>query len=381
MSSVIYLDNAATTRVSPEVVSRMLPYFSDHYGNPSSPHALGRAALDALESARSLVAQRFGVPLQSVIFTSGGTESNNLAILGVARKRKSGHIVTSRIEHPSVLEVCRQLEHEGFSVTYLAVSSEGLVSLDDVSRAVRDDTILVSIQHANNEIGTLQPIADIARVCKRLGVPFHTDVVQSFCREPIVLGDGQWMISLSAHKINGPKGVGALVCNGVLPDAIVFGGGQEGVRSGTENVAGIVGFAAAVELYPKDASEKMRFLRDRLIAELLRIPDARLNGSSFHRLSSNVHVSFRLIDSTTLIEHLSQEGICASAGSACHSARLQASHVLDAIGLSPEWSHGALRLSLSPETTEVEVDGAAESVRRIVSDLREAYGSRHHRAV
>ncbi|MEM2017742.1 MAG: cysteine desulfurase NifS [Candidatus Pacearchaeota archaeon] len=374
----IYLDYAATTPVAPEVLEAMKPYFSEKYGNASSLHAFGQEARKALEDARKKIANFINARPAEIIFTSGGTESNNLAIKGIAfaNKEKGKHIITSKIEHHAVLEPCKWLEKQGFKVTYLPVNNEGIVNPEDVEKAITKETILVSIMHANNEIGTIQPIEEIGKICRKHKVYFHTDAVQSFGKLEIdVKKMNIDLLSASAHKIYGPKGVGLLYVNrDVKIEPIQHGGGHEtGLRSGTENVAGIVGFAKAVELVQKlgkKEQEREKKLRDKIIDKLLEIKGTKLNGSRTKRLFNNINVSFKGIEGEALLIRLDQEGFAVSTGSACSSKSLEPSHVLTALGLKPEEAHGSLRITIGRYTTEQDVDMLLKVLPKIVNSLR-----------
>jgi len=372
----IYLDHAATTPADPQVVEAMQPYFSRRYGNPSSLHTLGAEAQEGLQKSREQVAQMLGTEPQCIVFTGSGTESDNLAIKGLAWHKKRGHVITSGIEHPAVLETCRHLEKNGFSVTYLPVDSQGLVNPEHVAQAIREDTILVSVMHANNEIGTIQPVKEIAAISHEHQVPVHTDAVQSVGKVPFTVDDlGVDLLSLSAHKIYGPKGVGALyVREGLKLQPLLHGGGHEkGLRSSTENVPGIVGLGTACELAgqrrDRDISH-MRRLRDKLIAGALEIPRAYLNGHLQKRLPNNAHLRFTAIEGESLLLSLDEKGVAASTGSACSSKKLQASHVLLAMGLTEVEAHGSLRLTLGRGTTEEEIDYVLDILPPIVEKLR-----------
>ncbi|MEM2089665.1 MAG: cysteine desulfurase NifS [Candidatus Pacearchaeota archaeon] len=374
----IYLDYAATTPVASEVLEAMKPYFSEKYGNASSLHAFGQEARKALEDARKKIANFINARPAEIIFTSGGTESNNLAIKGIAfaNKEKGKHIITSKIEHHAVLEPCKWLEKQGFKVTYLPVNNEGIVNPEDVEKAITKETILVSIMHANNEIGTIQPIEEIGKICRKHKVYFHTDAVQSFGKLEIdVKKMNIDLLSASAHKIYGPKGVGLLYVNrDVKIEPIQHGGGHEtGLRSGTENVAGIVGFAKAVELVQKlgkKEQEREKKLRDKIIDKLLEIKGTKLNGSRTKRLFNNINVSFKGIEGEALLIRLDQEGFAVSTGSACSSKSLEPSHVLTALGLKPEEAHGSLRITIGRYTTEQDVDMLLKVLPKIVNSLR-----------
>ena len=376
----IYMDHAATTPLAPEVLEAMIPYFSQRYGNPSSLHSFGREAREAVEEARAEVAALLNAEPSEIYFTSGGTESDNLAIKGIARRnRKKGrHIITSSIEHPAVLEVCKALTREGFEVTYLPVTREGLVEVGAVEEAVCEDTILISIMHANNEIGTIQPLEEIGRLAGERGIYFHTDGVQTAGKIPVdVRSLGLDAFSISAHKLYGPKGAGALfIRKGVRIESIQQGGGHErGMRSGTENVPGIAGLGAAARIAKEnmaEESERMRSLRDRMSGWVLKkIEDSWLNGHPDKRLPSNLNFGFRYIEGESLLLYLDSKGIAASTGSACSSKKLAASHVLSAIGLSPVDSHGSLRITLGMSNTEEDVDYACRAIFDSVERLRD----------
>ena len=368
----IYLDNAATTKVSNEVMKAMQPYFSEKYGNPSSLHSFGRDAREAVENARKTIAQSINAEPEEIIFTSGGTESDNIAVKEIAftHSQKRNHIITSKIEHPAVLETCRFLEKKGFKLTYIDVDEDGLIDLKQLEKSITKDTILVTIMHANNEIGTIQDIEAIGKICKKHNILFHTDAVQSYTKIPIdVKKTNIDLISLSSHKIHGPKGVGALfIKKGTKIGSLMHGGGHEfGLRSGTENIPGIVGFAEATKTAKSGNMEK---LRDKLIQGLLKIPETRLNGHKTKRLCNNVNVTFRYIEGEALILHLDSKGIAASTGSACSTKKLEPSHVLLAIGLKPVEAHGSLRLTLSRYTTEKEINYALKIIPEVVENLR-----------
>ena len=375
---MIYADNAATTPVSEPVLAAMLPYFTQEFGNPSSLYAPGRRAKRALETARETVAVCLNARPDEIFFTSGGSESDNWAVKMTARAgRAQGrtHLVTTAFEHHAVLHSVCSLEADGFSVTLLPVYGDGIVRPDELAAALRRETALVSVMAANNEIGTIQPIGELAQLCRERGVPFHTDAVQAAGVLPLdVQALGVDLLSLSAHKFHGPKGAGVLfVRRGFGLPGMMDGGGQErGLRAGTENVAGAVGLAAALkESCGSMAEEAARVsaLRDRLIAGALKIPGSRLNGDAVRRLPGNVNLSFEGVEGEALLLLLDQNGICASAGSACTAGSVEPSHVLRAIGLSPELAHGSLRLTLSRQNTEAEVDEILrvlpEAVRRV----------------
>ena len=375
----IYLDNAATTPVDKRVLEAMLPYYSDVFGNPSSLYSYGQEAKKAIEEAREKVAKALGADSDEIYFTSGGSESDNWALKGVAYalKDKGNHIITTEIEHHAVLNTCRYLEKEGFKVTYLPVDEYGLVKPEDLKKAITDKTILVSIMFANNEIGTIEPIEELVKIAHEKNVYFHTDAVQAVGNVPIdVKKLDVDLLSLSAHKIYGPKGVGALyIKKGVKIHSLIQGGTQErNRRAGTENVPGIVGLGEAMELITKNLDShinKLTFLRDKLINGILeKIPYARLNGHPTKRLPGNVNVSFEFIDGESLILNLDMAGICASSGSACTSGSLEPSHVLLAIGLSKELARGSLRLTIGKDNTEEDIDKVLEVLPQIVKRLR-----------
>ncbi len=375
---MIYLDNAASTPVTPAALEAAMPFLSA-CGNPSSIHSEGRKAALAIISAREQCAAAIGAKPHEISFTSGGTESNNLALQAATIMAKEGkrHIITTAIEHPSVLNTCKALENIGFRVTYIMPNSDGIISADVVSNALSPDTAIVSVMAANNEIGTLQPIADIGRLCKENGVLFHTDAVQAVGSLAIDVNSMNIdMLSCSAHKLGGLKGSGFLYCReGVVLPALLHGGGQEnGLRSGTENVGGIVALGKAItlaneNLYQKVA--KLSSLRDLLLSLLLEIPDSRLNGSATQRLCSNVNVSFSGVEGESLVLNLDLAGICCSSGSACASGSNEPSHVLRAIGTPQKFLNGSLRLTLSHHNTEEEIRTAANAVADSVKRLRE----------
>jgi cysteine desulfurase len=375
----VYFDHSATTRVLPEVVEAITPFFLEKFGNASTLHSWGREARAAMEDARKKVAVLINADPKEIIFTSGGTESNNLAIKGTAmyKAKTKGHIITSRIEHHAVLEPCRYLKAFGFELTELPVSSDGLVDAGDVERAIRNDTVLISIMTANNEIGTIQPVREIGKIAQSKGIPFHTDAVQAMAKMPIdVKADNIDMLSLSAHKFHGPKGVGALyVKKGTKIEAIIQGGGQErSLRSSTENIPGIVGLGKAAEIAKRDmesTTAKMKVLRDRIINRVPElVPDSYLNGHKTKRLVNNAHFRFDYIEGEGLILQLDLLGIAASTGSACSTGSLEPSHVLLAMGLSHEQAHGSLRVTLGRENTDEEVSYFLDVLPGVVSKLR-----------
>ncbi len=376
----VYADNAATTALSPKVLDKMMPYLTTVFGNPSSLYQIGSEAKEAVEEARETVADLIGAAHPSEIyFTSGGSESDNWAIKGVAAtlmKKGKKHIITSKFEHHAVLHTCKALEKQGFEVTYLDVYENGIVKAEDVKNAIRPDTALVTIMYANNEIGTIQPIAEIGKICREAKVLFHTDAVQAMGNVPInVVDDNIDLLSLTAHKFHGPKGCGALyIRRGVRPDVLIDGGAQEkGRRAGTENVAGIVGLAEALKIAVEtmdERKEKLTKMRNRLIDGLLKIERSRLNGDRENRLSGNINMCFEGIEGESLLLRLDLAGISASSGSACTSGDLDPSHVLLSIGLPHEIAHGSLRISFSDENSEEDVDYILENVPKIVEYLR-----------
>ena len=379
MDKLIYMDNAATTRVEPEVLNEMLPYFSEEYGNPSSAYSFSGRIAKKVAAARESVAGAIGAKDTEVFFTAGGSESDNWAIKGVADalKAKGNHIITTKIEHHAVLHTCEFLEKHGFEVTYLSVDENGVVSIDELKAAIRPSTILISVMFANNEIGTLEPVAQIGHVAHEHGIVFHTDAVQAFGHQPINVDELNIdLLSASAHKLGGPKGVGLLyVRSGVKLSNLIHGGAQEkGRRAGTTNAFGIIGFAKAMELatlgMEKNNAHEAQ-LRDHLIKRVLEeIPYVKLNGHPTDRLSNNANFSFRFVEGESLLIMLDQKGICASSGSACTSGSLDPSHVLLAIGLPHEIAHGSVRLTLSKDNTMEEVDYVVDSLKQIVERLR-----------
>ncbi|WP_333656919.1 cysteine desulfurase NifS [Methanothrix soehngenii] len=375
----IYMDHSATTPVAPEVLAAMLPYFGEKFGNASSLHRSGREAKEALEDSREKVAALLGARAEEIIFTSGGTESDNLALKGIARKnRKHGkHIITTQIEHPAILETCRALEKDGFEVTYLPVTGEGLVELSTLEASIRPDTILISVMHANNEVGTIQPLEEIGRLAAERDIYLHSDAVQSVGKIPVNVDDlGVDLLSLSAHKLYGPKGVGALyIRKGTKLESIIQGGGHERrLRSGTENISGIVGLARAAELAEESMqreAERLTSLRDRL-AELVlgKVKEAWINGTMKKRLPGNLNFGFRYVEGESLLLFLDSKGICVSTGSACSSHKLEPSHVLMSLGLKAEECHGSLRITLGMSNTLDEVEYVAESIVEAVERFR-----------
>ena len=378
MSRFVYADNAATTAVSKPVLDAMLPYFSEKYGNPSSIYSIGRDAHEALDEARKKVADALGAQPQEIFFTGCGSESDNWAIRGIAHAniKKGKHLITSKFEHHAVLHTMRALEKEGFEVTYLDVNANGVINPADLEKAIRPDTTLVTVMYANNEIGTIQPIPELGKICRGKGVVFHTDAVQAVGHVPINVNEQNIdLLSLSAHKFHGPKGVGALyIRKGLRFPNFIEGGAQErGRRAGTENVPGIVGLGKAIEIACGDIeerNEKVRALRDRLIDTILKLPRTRLNGDREKRLPGNINISFEGIEGESLLLLLDMNGICASSGSACTSGSLDPSHVLLSIGLKHEVAHGSLRLSINEENTPEDVDYILEVLPGIVERLR-----------
>ncbi|MBS3176883.1 cysteine desulfurase [Candidatus Woesearchaeota archaeon] len=371
---MIYLDNAATTKVSKGVLEAMLPLFSEKYANPSSAHSKGEEAKEAIENARKIIAKKLNADPEEIIFTSCGSESNALAIKGCLAMTQKNKVITTKIEHPSVLENIKLFEKKDYNVVYLDVDEEGFVDKEQLKKELTNDTALVSIIHANNEIGTIQDIETIAIWCKEKNIPFHTDAVQSFCKVNIdVKKIPVTFMSISAHKIHGPKGIGALfIRKNTKVEPQIIGGEQEFyLRAGTENVPGIVGFGKAVEEYKEQDIKKMQVLRDNLAASLLKIPETKLNGPK-NRLCNNINISFKHIDGSQLLAELDKEHIHLSMGSACSSYKLDPSHVLLAIGCTADEALGTIRFSLSKYTTEEEIKITAEKTRQIVEKLRKA---------
>ncbi len=379
MKQVIYLDNAATTPLKKEVLDAMMPYLTEHYGNPSSIYTVGQTAKSAIEKAREQVALAIGASAKEIFFTGCGSESDNWAIKGIAKakEKKGKHIISTVIEHHAVLHTLESLEKQGFHVTYLPVDEFGLVSASDVEKAIRPDTILITVMMANNEVGTIEPIAEIGKLAKEHGITFHTDAVQAVGSIPVDVNElNVDLLSISAHKFGGPKGIGALyVRNGVRPEVFLHGGAQErSRRAGTENVASIVGMGKAITLATEnlpEKSKKITALRDELIKEIkARIPHIKLNGHPEKRLPGNVNFSFQFIEGESLLLMLDLNGICASSGSACTSGSLDPSHVLLSLGLPHEIAHGSLRLSVGEQNTEEEIDIVLDKLPEIVERLR-----------
>ncbi len=383
----VYLDHAATTPVHPEVIAAMLPYLHDNFGNPSSVHSFGRDARKAVDEARDKVAKAIGADPREVFFTSGGTESDNIAIQGVAlaRKQDGRHIVTSKIEHHAVLDTCHYLASQGYEVTYLPVDEKGLVSVDEFQAALRPDTILATIMHANNEMGAIQPIKEMAAIAHARKITFHTDAVQTVGSIPVNVKElGVDMLSLSAHKFYGPKGIGVLyIKKGTRIKPLYHGGSQERkYRPGTENHVGIVGLAKALELATEGLNARqvqIIALRDKLIAGLLALPEVELNGHPTQRLPGNVNISVRYVEGESLILSLDMQGIAVSSGSACTSGSLEPSHVLLAMGLTHEQAHGSLRLTLGIDNTAEDVDYVLSVMPGIVERLRQMSPLYHKR--
>jgi len=375
----VYLDYAATTPTHPDVVKAMLPYLNDAFGNPSSMHSFGQEAKRAVEEARETIAALIGAKNDEIVFTSGGTEADNFALKGVAyaNEHRGNHIITSSIEHHAVIEPLKSLERQGFKVTYLPVDQYGMVDPQDVRKAVSEKTILISVMHANNEIGTIEPIAEMGRIAKERGVYLHTDAVQTVGHIPVDVNElGVDLLSMSAHKLSGPKGVGALyIRKGTKVAPFMHGGEQEQRRrASTENVPGIVGFGKAADIAQNEMRaevERLALLRDQLIKGLLeRIDNMQLNGHPSKRLPNNVNVSIQFVEGESMLLSLDMEGIAASTGSACSSSTLTPSHVLLALGLQPEQAHGSLRFTLGRETTKEEIGRVLEALPPIVAKLR-----------
>ncbi len=373
----VYLDHNASTQVHPEVVAAMLPYFGERFGNPSSVHSFGREARDGLDTARETIARFLKAGKDELLFTSGGTESDNLAVKGVAWASGSGHIITSQIEHHAVLHTCQALEAQGFRVTYLPVDEFGMVDPDDVTRAVRPDTILITVMHANSEVGTIQPVAEIGRIARERGIPFHVDAIQTLGKVPIDLDAfGINLLSFSGHKIYGPKGVAGLYIRKKTKMVAVQHGGdhERRRRAGTENVPGIVGFGKAVEIRAREMeAEGARLMaqRDRLWAGIsAQVPEVRLNGHPTRRLPGTLNVSFRHVESESIVLGLDLKGVAVSAGSACTSGNVEPSHVLVAMGVPLDWAVGAVRASLGRENSPEDIDYVLQVLPPLVERLR-----------
>ena len=383
MNRKVYLDHNASTPVHPDVIQAMLPYFGERFGNPSSVHGFGREARDGMETAREQVARFLRVKKEEIVFTSGGTESDNMAIKGIAHARRRGHIITSQIEHHAVLRACENLEENGFEVTYLPVDGYGMVDPEDVRRAIRPDTILVTLMHANSEAGTIQPMREIGRITREMEIPLHVDGVQTFGKVPIdVDAFGIDLLSFSGHKIYGPKGVGGLyIRRGTKMVAVQHGGEHErSRRAGTENVAGIVGLGAAVEIRGREMTAegvRLTALRDRLWDEVrARIPEVRLNGHPTERLPGTCNLCFRGVESESIVLGLDLKGVGVSAGSACTSGNVEPSYVLVAMGVAVEWAMGSVRSSLGHGTSREDIDYVVESIEPLVAKLRSLSAAR-----
>ena len=379
MKKMIYLDNAATTSLKPEVLEKMMPYLKENYSNPSSIYSFAQKANTAVNDARSIIAGILGAKEREIYFTSGGSESDNWAIKGAADllKEKGKHIITSKIEHHAILHTCEYLERQGYEVTYLDVDENGIVSPESVENAIRPDTILISIMFANNEIGTIEPIGEIGEIASKHGILFHTDAVQAFGHVPVNVDELHIdMLSASAHKFHGPKGIGFLYLReGVKIGTLIHGGAQErSRRAGTHNVPGIIGMAAAATIAARDMEKniaKETQVRDYAIDRILKeVPYARLNGDRKDRLPNNINICFRFIEGESMLIMLDQKGICASSGSACTSGSLDPSHVLLAIGLPHEIAHGSLRMTLSAETTKEDMDYVIDHIKATIERLR-----------
>ena len=380
MSKLIYLDNAATTKTAPEVLDAMLPYFSEYYGNPSSIYDFAQKSKEAVTKGRQQIADALNTRKEDIYFTAGGSESDNWALKATADAyaSKGKHIITTKIEHHAILHTCEYLETKGFEITYLDVDENGLVKLDELTAAIRPDTILISVMFANNEIGTIEPIAEIGKIAHEHGVLFHTDAVQAYTQVPIdVEAMNIDMMSTSGHKINGPKGIGFLyIRKGVKIKSFIHGGAQERHRrAGTENVTGIIGLAKAAEIATANMKERTAEeikVRDHLIERIEKeIPYAKLNGDRVKRLPNNVNFSFQFVEGESMLILLDSKGICASSGSACTSGSLDPSHVLLAIGLPHEIAHGSLRLTISDQITMEDADYVVDNLKEIVNHLRE----------
>ena len=379
MKKLIYLDNAATTKTSEEVVAAMLPYFTEYYGNPSSVYEFASESKKAVSNARRTIAETLGAQENEIYFTAGGSEADNWALKATAEayQSKGKHIITTKIEHHAILHTAEYLEKRGFEITYIGVDENGVVKVDELEKAIRPDTILISVMFANNEIGTIQPIKEIGEIAKKHGVLFHTDAVQAYGQLPINVDELHIdMLSSSGHKLNGPKGIGFLyIRKGVKIRSFVHGGAQERKRrAGTENVPGIVGYGKAAEIAAKTMKERTAKeieLRDHLIDRVLaEVPYTRLNGHRTNRLPNNANFSFQFVEGESLLILLDNNGICASSGSACTSGSLDPSHVLLAIGLPHDIAHGSLRLTLSAETTMEDIDFVVDCIKQIIERLR-----------
>ncbi|WP_406541322.1 cysteine desulfurase NifS [Clostridium ljungdahlii] len=379
MKTEIYMDYAATTFVKPEVVAEMCPYFTEYFGNPSSIYHISRKNKMAITEARGKIADAINANRDEIFFTNGGSESDNWAIKGIAsaNEGKGNHIITTGIEHHAVINTCKYLEEHGFKVTFLPVNEYGMVNLNEIEKSITDNTILISVMFANNEIGTIEPIKEIGSLCRKKGILFHTDAVQAVGNVPIdVKAMNIDLLSMVSHKFYGPKGMGALyIKKGVKIDSLIHGGAQErGRRAGTENIAGIVGMGKAIEVAVKNMdreSNRLIYLRDKLIEGLLKIPGTKLNGDKNNRLPGNINVTFNSIEGEILAMALDGAGICVSTGSACSAGAIEPSHVLTAIGLSRDAAKGSLRLTIGANTTEDEVDFVVNEIGNTVLKLRE----------
>ncbi len=374
---MIYLDNAATTEIHENVLKEMIPFLKEHYGNPSSMHRLGRVSNKAVKKVRKQIADLISAEPEEILLTSGGTESNNTVLYGITHANQGNHIITSSIEHEAILEPCKKLEKEGFEITYLPVNREGLVNPEDFKQSIKENTCLASIMFANNEVGTIQPIREISKICQEKKIFFHTDAIQAIGKVNInVKGLGVDLMSISSHKINGPKGVGALyIRKGIPMEPFIVGGGQEnGLRSGTENVAGQVGFGKACQLAKENLEKNIihfKNLRDTLVSKVLEeIPHVTINGHPEKRIPSNAHFSFLGVNGEDLIIKLDEEGIAASTGSACSVKTQKESHVLKSMGFSHDQITGSLRLTLGTSNTILEIEKTVITLKNVVEELR-----------
>ena len=373
--NLVYFDNAATTKTDEKVVEAMMPYLTEKFGNPSSQHFVGQEAKQAIEEARKIIAKSINAKTSEIVFTSGGTESNNLALKGLFFNNypKKNHIITTKIEHDCILKTCSWLEKQGAKITYLDVNKEGFIDVNQLKESITDKTILVSVIHGNNEIGTIQDLETIGKICKEKNVLFHTDACQSYTKVDLnVKKQNLDLVTLNSHKIHGPKGVGALyIKDGIMLTPLLHGGGQErNIRSGTENPAGIIGFAKAVEIVKSKDIKQMTEMRDKLIEGILKISNTKLSGPRNNRLCNNINISFMNIEGEAIGGYLENLGIATSTGSACMSNTLKTSHVLKAIGLTPLEGNSSLRISISKYTTEKEVDYFLKELPKIVTKLR-----------
>lgn len=376
MFNSIYIDNGATTSVDLRVIEAMKPFFNNNYGNASSAHTKGFKAKEALDEAREIIAESINAKPEEIIFNSGGTEGNNTAIKGIAfaNKDKGNHIITTQVEHKCIINACKWLETQGFIVTYLPVNEEGFVNVQELEKAITPKTILVSVLHGNNEIGTIQDLEAIGNICKKHNIPLHTDACQSYTKTEIdVHKQNISLMSLNSHKIHGPKGVGAMYCKkGTVICPLMHGGGQEfGLRAGTENISGIVGFAKAVKIAKQKHIRFMTKLRDQIIGELVLVPETKLNGpNGSKRLCNNINIMFNGVSASALGGYLDRKGICTSTGSACSEITQEPSYVLKAIGLDDDGAKSSIRITISRNTTENEVDKAIKAIKTVVEKLR-----------